>query len=124
MSEAVMSGSGGSAFDAIERLKDLPEGWDSYQAPRVADAARGRAKLCLRSVREHLSSSYWNPLVGPTPDGGVTLLWRKGNGPEVDILCSATGARYVLLSRGLIVQRGEVTDFALFATEVLKRLDL
>lgn len=122
--DVVTSGSGGSAIEATDRLKDLPEGWDSYEAPRIADAARDRAKACLSAVREHLSPSYWNPLVGPTPEAGVALIWRKTNGPEVDVLCSPTGARYVLLSRNLVVQRGEVGDFELFATEVLKRLDL
>ena len=113
------------ALTAIERLSDLPEGWDSYGAPRIEEAARKRAKECLHQVRSVLGQSYWNPLVGPTPDAGVSLIWRKPVGSEVNVLTTQAGARYVVLSpTHHVVQTGQGNDFYRFSLEVLKPLEL
>lgn len=111
------------AFEAIDRLGSLTEDWDSYGAPPIPPAAREWAKVCLTQIQRHLGLSYWNPLVGPTPEGGVALIWRA-KGQEVDVLCSPPKARYVVLTNNLVTERGEVDDFGTFALEVLKRLHL
>ena len=116
-----------TAIAAIDRLADLPEGWDSYEAPRISEQSRESAKGCLNQVQRLLGSKYANPVVGPTADGGVALSWRKERGPEVDLICSAIGARYVVLSPdGQVVGQSELhfTECSHFAFQVLKRLDL
>ncbi len=114
-----------SPLSAIDRLADLAEGWDSYEAPRIAEVSRELAKDCLSRVRRLLSGQYWNPVVGPTPEAGVALIWRKPTGSEVTVLFSPAGARYVVLSpTHQVVQHGRVDDYDHFALEVLKRLEL
>ena len=111
---------------AIDRLADLAEGWDSYEAPRIDEVARKVAKDCLHQVQRLLGAHYANPEVGPTPDGGVALIWRKDRGSEIDLLCSPNGARYLVLSphRQVVGQSGSFMDCGYFALQVLKRLDL
>ena len=112
-------------WTAIDQLADLPEGWDSYEAPRIAEVSRELAKDCLTRVQRLLSQHYWNPMVGPTPEAGVALIWRKVTGAEVNVLFSPAGARYIVLSpTHQVVQRGPVDDCERFALEVLKRLEL
>jgi hypothetical protein len=111
------------AFEAIDRLGNLGEGWDSYEAPAISPAARELAKACLKEIQRRLGPSYGNPRVGPTPEAGVALIWRA-KGQEVDVLCSPPQARYVVLTHDLVTERGEVDDFGTFALEVLKRLHL
>lgn len=114
------------ALIAIDRLADLPEGWDSYEAPRIVPEARELAKRCVRQVEQSLGSHYANPLVGPTPEGGVALIWRKERGSEVDVLCSLTGARYLWLNphRQVFGPEQPISNFDYFAKQVLKLLDL
>ena len=111
---------------AIDRLADLPEGWDSYEAPRIDEASRKVAKDCLHQIRRLLGAHFANPVVGPTPDGGVALIWRKDQGSEIDLLCSPNGARYLALApnRQVVGQSGPFMDCSDFALQVLKRLDL
>jgi hypothetical protein len=111
------------AFEAIDRLASLAEDWDSYEAPAISPAAREWAKVCLAEIERHLGASYGNPIVGPTPEAGVALVWRA-KGQEVDVLCSPPKARYVVLTNGLLTEQGEVANFGTFAREVLKRLHL
>ncbi len=114
------------ALRAIDQLADLPEGWDSYGAPKVAQASREIAKHCMREIERLLGSHYAKPIVGPTPEGGVALIWRKERGSEIDVLCTPLGARYVLLSphRQVVGEDHPIADFGYFAMQVLKRLDL
>lgn len=116
-----------AAIAAIDRLADLPEDWDSYEAPKISEVSRELAKSCLNQIQRLLGSKYANPVVGPTPDGGVVLIWRKEQGSEVELLCSAIGARYILLSPNRqVVGQSErhFTDCSPFAFQILKRLDL
>lgn len=115
------------AIAAVDRLADLPDGWDSYGAPRVEEGARQVAKDCLKQIQYVLGTRYMNPVVGPTPEGGVALIWRKERGSEIDLLCSPNGARYLILSEGRqVVGQSEqpFRDCGDFAMQVLKRLDL
>jgi hypothetical protein len=111
---------------AIDQLAELPEGWDSYGAPKIAETPRRMAKDCLNQVQRILGAHYANPLVGPTPEGGVYLVWRKERGSEIDVLCSPAGvAQYVVLApHRQVVGGGPLYDVGYFALQVLKRIDL
>jgi hypothetical protein len=95
------------AYEAIDRLGSLTEDWDSYEAPAISPAAREWAKVCLTQIQRHLGPSYGNPLVGPTPEAVVALIWRA-KGQEVDVPCSPPKARYVVLTDNLVTEQGEV----------------
>jgi hypothetical protein len=113
------------ALAAIDRFAELPEGWDSYDAPRIADVCRELARQCVSHVQRLLGPPYANPLVGPTAEAGVVLMWRKERGSEIDVLCSPSGARYLVLNpHRQVVLSDAITDFGHFALQVLKRLDL
>ena len=85
--------------DAIERLADLPAGWDSYGAPPIERAVLDRAKTCLAEIRWRLAPWYVEPTVGPDVDGGVELIWKRP-GSAIHVLVG-TGDRFkVLVLRG------------------------
>lgn len=108
----------------IEQLKDLEPDWDSYGAPPIAKESLEMATGYLRAVARALGDSYAHPIVGPTPQAGVALMWRARSG-EVDLLCSPAGAQYVWLSPDHKVLRTEaLTDPAHFAYQVLKQLEM
>ena len=97
---------------ARDRLADLPAGWDSYETPRIHEASRKVAKDCLHQIRRLLGAHYAKPVVGPTRDGGVALIWRKAQGSEIDLPCSPSGARYLALApnRQVVGQSGPFMD--------------
>ena len=70
------------------------------------------AKDCLNQIRRLLGPHFANPVVGPTPDGGVALIWQKDRGSEIDLLCSPNGARYLVLAphRQAVGQSGPFMD--------------
>jgi hypothetical protein len=104
----------------IESLASLPPGWDSYEADPVSPAARERARACVQAVFRTLARSYTKPAIGPTPSG-VALVWRKEGWPEeVHVLLSSTDASYVVVRDRVLLEKGPITDYALFAREVLK----
>jgi hypothetical protein len=61
---------------AIDALAELEKGWNSYGASPITPAAIARAKKFAGEVA--ISGRLWSPFVGPTPDGGVALIWEKG----------------------------------------------
>jgi hypothetical protein len=108
-------------FKAIDRLRELRAGWDSYAADRPSELALKHAKDCLLSVSHALGSAYVNPAVDPIPDPGVALVWRKKGHGEVDALFSASTSRYIVIdSRREIVTKGELKNYEIFALQVLK----
>lgn len=110
------------ALAAIDDLKELSSGWDSYEADPVALAARESAKRFLRRIAEILGAEYANPVVGPTPEGGVALLWRRPGAPKIEVSFSPTGSiRYVVPHHGKLLERGPVVDPDSIVTSVLKR---
>ena len=109
-------------FDAIDRLGTLRDGWDSYGAAPIEQASREQAKRCLSEVQRLLGVTYARPVVGPTPEAGVALVWRSSRGGELDALFSSRGARFVVLGpKRLVVHQGPITDYQEFAREVVKR---
>ena len=107
---------------AIDRLKELQPGWDSYGADQIATSSIEEAKRIVREVQRALGPNYARPIVGPTPDSGVALIWRKKGEGEVDVLVSPTSCQSVVLSRTRdFVEKGPITDYEAFAREVIKR---
>ena len=94
--------------------------------PRIDATSRKVAKDCLNQIRCLLGVRFANPVVGPAPDRGVALIWRKAQGSEIHLLCSPNGARYLALApnRQVVDQSGSFMDCSDFALQVLKRLDL
>ena len=106
-----------------ERADPRRPPWQGRGARDLSSRPRVGQGLCLTQIQRHLGPSYGNPLVGPTPEAVVALIWRA-KGQEVDVLCSPPKARYVVLTDNLVTEQGEVDDFGIFALEVLKRLHL
>lgn len=108
-------------FKAIDRLRELRAGWDSYAADRPGELALKHAKDCLLRVSQALGSAYVNPAVDPIPDPGVALVWRKKGHGEVDALFCASTSRYIVIdSKREIVTKGELKNYETFALQVLK----
>ncbi len=107
------------AFAAIDRLKTLQMGWDSYDADPPDPFALKYAKEFLIEIRQALGPNFANPIVGPTAESGVALVWRKKGQGEVDAFFSPAGGRYVVIGsdRNLV---GQITNYRSFALEVLK----
>ena len=97
---------------AIDKLKELPPDWDSYGAGEIAMSAREEAKRFITLVERTFGTAYANPLVGPTADGGVVLIWRQRPGlPEVEAFFSPEGNhRYVVLHEQSVVAQGPIKD--------------
>lgn len=97
---------------AIDKLKELQPDWDSYGAGEIALSAREQAKRFIALVEQALGPAYANPLVGPTADGGVVLIWRQQPSlPEVSAFFSPEGNhRYVVLHERSLVAQGPIGD--------------
>ena len=96
---------------AIDKLKELEPDWDSYGAGAIALSAREQAKRFITLVEHTLGAAYAKPLVGPTAEGGVALIWRQETGqPKVEAFFSPEGNRYVVIHRGKIVDQGPIKD--------------
>jgi hypothetical protein len=111
-----------NAFTAIDHLETLPEGWDSYGAPRIEKTSRQNAKKGLGEILRAVGEHYARPTVGPTSEAGVVLVWRGDDRREVDVLFTPTGARFVVLTpQHRVEQQGQIRNFSEFATQVLKK---
>lgn len=111
-----------NALVALDSLKTLQIGWDSYEAPPPDGFALKYARECLLNVAQALGPRYANPVVGPTAEAGVALVWRtKGQG-SVDVLFTSSGGRYVITGsdRGFVA-KGIIRDPVSFVREVLKQ---
>jgi hypothetical protein len=66
------------AIEALDALKDFDErDWDSYGAEPVSRNALYNARLLVWAARGVAGAgTRFDPVAGPLPDGGVTLLWR------------------------------------------------
>ncbi|MBI4603644.1 MAG: hypothetical protein HY721_16955 [Planctomycetes bacterium] len=86
-------------FEQLDRVRNLPPGWDSHGAGPVEPAAVAAAKELLSSLVEELQWTGSNarvakPSINPTPSGGVQLEWESGSRClEVEVLRDH-GARY------------------------------
>lgn len=106
---------------AIDRLAEFGPDWDSYEADPVPLAARERAKRCVLQVSSALGLSYATPIVGPTT-AGVGLVWRDPRQGEVQVLLSPSDARFVVTKGDRsLAATGSISDFEIFAREVLTR---
>lgn len=69
----------------IDALGDLKQGWNSYNAPPISAESREMAKAVARLI---LTTPM---IVGPTPNGTVTFLWRDGSRRDFDFEIDAAG---------------------------------
>jgi hypothetical protein len=104
---------GGASETAVEigRLKSLDQDWDSYGAERIDDSAVADAMRFLLHVDVLWGAAkFVRPLVGPTPDGGVALIWGERGHGEVETRFSPRGNRYVVVRDRKVVAQGPVDD--------------
>jgi hypothetical protein len=97
---------------AIDKLKDLPPDWDSYGGGEIMVAAREHAKRFVEDVVHSLGAQFAHPMVGPTVDGGVVLIWRQKAGlPKAEAFFSPVGVgRYVVLVGRTVLEQGPIKD--------------
>ncbi len=101
---------------AIDRLKELPSGWDTYDGAAIDLTAREHAKSFVYDAAKVMGAAFWNPKVGPTADGGVALLWKKPGVPtKAEALFSSRGDRFVVFQSRKILEKGPIKgpDFLL-----------
>lgn len=82
-------------LSCFQELLQLPEGWDSYDAYIITDAAIAGAAEIL--VRLQLPLETSPPSVVPGSSGSVQLEWHEG-GVDVEIHISPTGSVTAFLS--------------------------
>lgn len=109
------------AFASIDALQKLEAGWDSYDADTITASARDQAKQLLRNVASVCGRQFAGPIVSPTPEGGVALIWRDKGRPKVEVFCSSSAARYAVFEKGELIEQGPVATPASFALNVIKR---
>jgi hypothetical protein len=105
--------------DQIRNLRRLEAGWDSYEAAPVSGEAMEWAVSCV--YQAHASGLLFpEPIVGPTADGGVELVWHKpGREDEVHAIFSPSGGRYVVIGPDRrVAAQGPIDHF--FVRQVLK----
>src|SRR5712692_8091660 len=91
---------------AIDNLKDLQPGWDSYGAGPIGLWVREQAKNFLRSVADSIGAGWAHPAVGPTAEGGLALIWRGAGQRKVEIFFSPEGNRFVVLQDRKLMDKG------------------
>jgi len=109
-----------SLTDSIDRLASVRSDWDSYGALPVAKSARTRAKRLAIALEELLGSRLPHPVVGPTVDGGIALVWRQARLPRVHISVSSRGMKYLVLRNDTLVEQGKLSDVETFVRDVIK----
>jgi hypothetical protein len=71
-------------FHKLASLLDLAPNWDSYGAPEVDSSV---VELALSLLLNEFPAGIQEPLVNPTPAGGVQLEWhRRGATAEVELI--------------------------------------
>jgi hypothetical protein len=102
-----------STDTAIDVLKELQPGWDSYDGASVELSVREDAKSFLAKVARALGDAYWAPKVGPTADGGVAFLWRKPGVPrKIEVRISPTaGNSFIIFQRVTVLKKGSLSAF-------------
>jgi hypothetical protein len=105
----------------LDRLLTLEPGWDSYDGDPVSPEAVERARQCLHEMVRYLGREY-EPVIGPTPSGGVTLSWRRPGRGELAAIFSTSGGTYVMIGPNRqVIQKGPITTYSTFVLEILKR---
>ena len=91
---------------AIEELRNLPDNWDSYGAPRVAWSACVRAESLVTTLQNALGGRFMEPVVGPDVGGGVELFWESRDGiSEVHVYVPPSGMPKVVVLRDMKLAR-------------------
>ena len=86
----------GPAVDRAIGLLQLPRGWNSHNAERVAETAVRRT---IEFLMEYLVSDVPAPVVVPTVRGGLQLEWHR-NGVDIEVHFSADGDAVLVAEDG------------------------
>jgi hypothetical protein len=68
-----------------------------------------------------LGTNYARPIVSPTAEGGVLLMWRDRGQPKVEAFISSSAARYLVLEKTDLIESAAINSYALFASNILRR---
>lgn len=80
----------------LEQLRQLPENWDSYGAPRISNKAIERGKSILTAVTAAGFSQQF--FVAPSSNGGIQIEWEfPGKELMLDIPPSGESVTYLLV---------------------------
>ena len=119
-----MRGPQSDAIDQLDALKDLfRRDWDSYDAEPISPVALDYAKIFVQSIRSAVGRS--TPIAGPTPDGGVSLVWRGKGKLKVEVFFAPLQPRsptFVISESGHLKSKGKIEDVGTFARTVIKPL--
>jgi len=100
-----------AATTAIDKLKELQPDWDSYGAGAPNLMALEQAKNFVYDIARSLGPEYVSPIVGPTSDGGVALIWRKRGQPKIEAFFSPEqGNRFVVLRDRKLLDKGTISN--------------
>lgn len=102
--------------------RDLGSDWDSYGAGPIGRWVREQAKTFLRSVAKTVGLGYAHPDVGPTAEGGLTLIWRGAGQPKVQVFSSPEGCRFVVRQSRELIDKGSISDPAAGVTLLKQHL--
>lgn len=83
------------AHQELQRLVDLPAGWDGHRAKPVTEAA---VQAVVRVLAEVMTERTPFPQYFPLPDGGLQVEWHA-DGHDIEIEADARGAVYVLATQ-------------------------
>ena len=103
-----MSSAASDTVAKINQLKELGPEWDSYSAGGIGLSALENAKSLVYELARALGSQFVPPVVGPTPDGGVVLIWRRGAGrPKLEVFLPVYEApHYAVLQDRRLIESG------------------
>ena len=113
-------GKSSPTVEAIDSLGQLRPDWDSYGANPVAESARKLARDFIIGLEQRLGNRLPTPAVGPTPDGGVAVVWRRRLRPNIAVFFSSEGGKYVITRDHKLVDQGRVEGPESFAREIVK----
>jgi hypothetical protein len=95
----------------IDELKELAPDWDSYGADAPRLSAREDAKRLVYDLARTLGRQFVPPVVGPTPDGGVVLIWRRAGRPKLEVFISPyEPPHYAVLQDRRLVDKGPLKE--------------
>lgn len=87
----------GTAVRQVQELAAIDRGWDGHDAAPPRAEAVAEALAFLADIETFCRGLVPAPMVGPTPDGGVVLVWRRASS-EAEILFSEPGMAEFALS--------------------------
>ncbi len=83
---------------ALERLEELPPGWNGQRAEAPDHSTLRQAVNILKRLVGMLDPCCWkSAFVNPTPSGGVQLEWELASGKYAELEIAPGGNEFTLL---------------------------